>query len=227
MTPSSIVVYIIAVILAFTCHEWAHAVVANGLGDTTAQRRGRLTLNPLKHLDPVGSFLVPVVLVVGQLLTLGSVQFAYGWGRPVPVQPLNLRSRGGASPRQLMALVAAAGPAMNFLLAAVGAGLFRLLVTADLPVGRNALLAFILVNLIMGVFNLIPIPPFDGGRIVVGILPEALARHYAKIERLGVGALLLLIVLLPMVLRQLGVQIDPVGDLLRYVANWGVNLLSN
>jgi Zn-dependent protease len=210
---------LLALVISIVLHELAHGLVARAFGDETAQKAGRLTLNPLKHIDPVGSILVPLVLAAGQLAALGRVEFLYGWARPVPVQPLALRYRGVQHPRQLMAIVAIAGPLTNFTLAIVGA---LLLYT---PLSQVFLAYFILINLTIGLFNLLPIPPLDGGRIAVGVLPLALAQNWARVEKLGIGGVLLLLFVLPLVCQQLGYRFNPFQDAMGAVLPWATGVV--
>jgi Zn-dependent protease len=162
----------------------------------------------------MGSVVVPLVLAVGQLATLGRIDFLYGWARPIPVNTMALRVNGVAHPRQLMALVAVAGPLTNFALAIL-AGV--LLWTGISPV---FLAYFMLVNLTIGIFNLLPVPPFDGGRIAVGVLPLRLARGYARVERLGIMGVLLLLFVVPSVCGELGVRFNPFQDAMGVVLPW-------
>lgn len=192
------IVLIPALVIAIVFHEVAHGYAARALGDPTASERGRLTLNPLRHVDPVGTLLVP-----GLLALVGAPVF--GWAKPVPVNKARL-----ANPRAGMMAVAAAGPAINFLLAAIGALLLGLAVPQGLGFEGGAsgeenlltdalgqthwiatgLFYFILINLFLGMFNLLPIPPFDGSHIVGGMLPHS---AYGVWERLqGVGMVLLI-----------------------------------
>ena len=206
---------VVPAVLAITLHEAAHGYAALALGDDTARRMGRLSLNPLRHVDRVGTLLLPGVLLLGQLLTIGRVAFMFGWAKPVPVSAWRF-----ADPRRGMMLVAAAGPATNFALAWL-AGL-ALHGTVWLPGGLfyvavELLQLFILANLVLGLFNLLPIPPLDGGRILVGLLPEKLAVAYARLEGAGVALVLLAVFLLPFALAEAGVQFNPVGAALDYV----------
>lgn len=182
--------------LAVLLHEVAHGYVAERLGDPTARRLGRITLNPLPHIDPVLTLLMPATL-----LLLGS-PFVFGGAKPVPVNPLHFRN-----PRRGMAYVALAGPVTNFLLATVlwvvllGLRLLPISETSGFPPAALAALGLlvlwvehgVLINIVLGTFNLLPIPPLDGGRIAVGFLPIDLARRWAKLERWG---LLIVIILL-------------------------------
>jgi Zn-dependent protease len=213
---------VIPAVLAITLHEAAHGYAALALGDDTARRAGRLSLNPLRHIDPVGTILVPGLLLIGQLMTIGRIGFMFGWAKPVPVAAWKFRD-----PRRGMMLVAMAGPAMNFFLAWLGALAFH--PVRYLPPGAAeflgvALFQFIAFNIILGLFNLLPIPPLDGGRIVVGLLPLPLAVRWARLERLGIVIVLLLIFVLPQVLRGLGARSDPVNALMNGVMLRGVRL---
>jgi Zn-dependent protease len=219
---------VIPAILAITLHEAAHGYAALALGDDTARQSGRLSLNPLRHVDRVGTILLPGFLLIFQLLTIHRVLFMFGWAKPVPVSAWKFRD-----PRRGMAVVAIAGPAMNFLLAWIGALLLPRpagLVGGsadylDAAVAQSPLLGlflfyFILTNLVLGLFNLIPIPPLDGGRIAVGILPVDLARRWARLERVGI-----LLVIALLLLPHLVPGVDPLGDALETVVPWAINLV--
>lgn len=203
---SGALLYLLLLIPVMVAHEVAHGAVAFLLGDTTARDAGRLTLNPLKHIDKFGSILLPLMLAAGQLATIGHIQFLYGWAKPVPVNPLNLKINGKHNPRRLMAIVAFAGPAANFLLAlAAGFALHG-------GVGLNYLFFFMEINLIIGIFNLFPLPPMDGGRIAVGVLPLPLAIRLAGAERVGIFLVLAVLFILPVVMQQFGVRFEPFQD---------------
>ncbi len=202
----------IPAIMAITLHEAAHGYAALALGDDTARVQGRLSLNPVRHIDPVGTLLLPGALVLGQLLTIGRVGFLFGWAKPVPVNAWRFRN-----PRQGMALVAAAGPAANFTLAVLAALAMHgvdALPNGAADVAQALLETFILANLVLGLFNLLPIPPLDGGRIVVGLLPERAAMAWARLERAGIVLVLLLVFLGPRLLAEFGIRFDPVGTAL-------------
>jgi Zn-dependent protease len=213
----------IPIIVAITLHEAAHGYAALALGDDTARQAGRLSLNPLRHVDRFGTLILPGLLLLGQALTIGRVVFMFGWAKPVPVSAWKFRH-----PRQGMALVAAAGPAMNFLLAWLTALLLH--GTASVPgtAGETidqTLTLFILSNLVLGLFNLLPIPPLDGGRIMVGILPEPLAIAWARLERAGIVIVLLAVFLLPRMFAEFGIRWDPVGNGLAHVLPWATGLV--
>jgi len=204
---------ILPMIFAIVFHEVAHGWVARALGDPTASQLGRLSLNPIKHVDPVGTILLP-----GALKLMGMPVF--GWAKPVPVDFRRLRN-----PRRDMMLVAAAGPGMNLLmalLAAVALGLLlRPYVGVQMPEGVPGFLAmnlsnFILINIFLALFNLLPIPPFDGSHIVEGLLPDSAARAYARIRQGGFLLVILLIVVLP----QLIPGFNPVGALVVPPVQW-------
>ena len=222
---SQILLIIAALVIAITLHELAHGIVAYWLGDNTAKQARRLTLNPIRHIDRTGSIIVPVLLAVGQWLSLGHVAFMYGWAKPVPINPGRLNLGAYRNPRRLMALVAIAGPAMNFLLALLGGLAIHATFALSSPLFLSFLAYFIQINLILGLFNLIPLPPMDGGRIAVGILPLALALWLAKAEKIGILAVLLLLFILPLALQQLGIRFDPFGEALGIVLPWAEHVI--
>ncbi len=200
---SGMLLFLLALAPAIILHELAHGYVAHLLGDDTARNAGRLTLNPLKHVDPFGTVALPLLLAFIQLASIGRVEFLYGWAKPVPVNPFNLAINGRRDPRRLMGVVGIAGPAMNFALAlAAGFALHG-------GVGLEYLVYFIEINLVLGLFNLIPLPPMDGGRVAVALLPLPLAARLERSERFGILLVLLVLFVLPVALAQIGVQFDP------------------
>ena len=169
--------WVVPILLAITFHEAAHAYAAWKLGDDTAYRLGRVTFNPLKHVDLFGTILLPA------LLFLTKAPFLFGWAKPVPVAFGRL-----GHPRRDMAIVAMAGPLTNVLLAFASAGFLRIvwvLPEAIAPWLVQTLYQSILLNLILAIFNMFPLLPLDGGRVALSILPNALARPFAKLERFG------------------------------------------
>lgn len=164
---------------AIILHEFAHGWVANKLGDSTAKYSGRLTLNPLAHIDPFGTLLLPLLLII-----LNS-PVIFGWAKPVPVNFWNLRH-----PKRDMVLVGIAGPLANFLIAIILSLSLKIILS---PVLINLFTYAILINLVLGVFNLMPVPPLDGSRVVSGILPMKLALIYNRLERYGVIIIFLLL----------------------------------
>ena len=170
------VIGLIPVILSLSVHEFAHAWTASRLGDDTAARMGRLTLNPIAHIDPFGTVLLPLILVMSNVP-------AFGWAKPVPIDPS--RFRRGVSMGRGMALSASAGPLSNFALAIVATLLLGLLYRADLAHGapRNLLIDVVLLNVVLGLFNLIPIPPLDGSRVIAWVLPTRMQHGWQAVER--------------------------------------------
>ena len=180
-------IYALPVLFAITLHEAAHGYVARHFGDMTAHAQGRISLNPLRHIDLIGTLVVPLAV-----LFVSGGKFLFGWAKPVPVNYSALKK-----PRQHMAWVAAAGPGANLLMALVWAMLLKVavLLPASQPAGFLELMsqAGILVNLIFMFLNLLPIPPLDGGRILTSLLPSRAAWRFAKIEPWGLPILLVLL----------------------------------
>ena len=189
----SIATWLIPLTIAIVFHEVAHGLVARRFGDTTAERQGRLTLNPVKHIDPFGTLVLPMLLALAHAPI-------FGWAKPVPVRADRMRN-----PRRDMIIVALAGPGMNLLLAVVATVVLAAAVAlgdgGPMTVGgfiaRNAL-NFLLINLFLAVFNLIPLPPFDGGHVVEGLLPRPLAAGFRRFGRFSLLILIVLLLVLPM-----------------------------
>jgi Zn-dependent protease len=188
-----------ALVIAIVLREVAHGWTALALGDPTAKERKRLTLNPIRHVDPFGTLILPGLLALSGLPV-------FGWAKPVPVIKQRLRN-----PRFGMMAVAAAGPGTNLVLAAIGALVLGLLARGGLePVGIGgfalaSLYSFILINIFLALFNLLPLPPFDGSHIVEGLLPQRAARVYEKLRPLGFPLLFLLLLVIPYFFPGLGI----------------------
>jgi Zn-dependent protease len=213
----AISIWALPAIIAITFHEAAHGFVALRFGDDTASRLGRVTFNPLKHIDPIGTILLP-----GLLVLLHS-PFLFGYAKPVPVNFRALRN-----PRRDMVWVAAAGPAMNIVLAVVAALSFHfagyLPDTAAQWVAENLKNALI-VNVVLAVFNLLPLPPLDGGRIAAGLLPDVLASPLARLEPYGIMILIGILFILPMIGAQMGIDFSVVSHVVAAVTNQVIEVI--
>jgi Zn-dependent protease len=214
-------VWVLPLVIAITFHEAAHGFVAHYFGDNTAWELGRVSFNPLKHIDPFGTLLLPAMLL------LSHSPFLFGYAKPVPVNFRALRS-----PRIDMVWVALAGPATNIVLALIAASAFHLLsfapATASQWIADNLKNALV-INVVLAVFNMLPIPPLDGGRVAVGLLPDVLARPLSRLEPYGMLILIGCLILLPMVGKQLGLNLDVISAILRTTTGyviWLVLLLS-
>ncbi|ARP77525.1 site-2 protease family protein [Bordetella genomosp. 6] len=206
-----IAIYAIPVIFAITLHEAAHGYVARMFGDPTAYQAGRISLNPMRHIDPVGTLLVPAAILLASKL-MGGAGLLFGWAKPVPVDFGRLRR-----PKKDMLWVALAGPAANLLMAILWALAIRLYFEAGVQEGYwfEMARAGVNVNLVLMALNLLPILPLDGGRVVFSLLPHRLAFQYARIEPYG-----LVIVLLLLVTDALWVLMRPVLGLGAEIVSW-------
>ena len=193
-TPFEIALLLPAIIIGLTLHELAHGYVAYRLGDNTAARQGRLTINPLAHIDPIGFI---ALFLVG-----------FGWAKPVPVNPFNMRD-----PQRGMLLVSLAGPATNMVIAIVTAILLGLGIASLFPYGHDIVMRIIYINIVLAVFNLLPIPPLDGSKILAGILPPSQANIIHALDNYGF-IILLLLLFTGVISKILSVIIVPIFHLL-------------
>lgn len=216
-TLYTISTWIIPAILAITMHEAAHGFVAYRFGDRTAWDQGRVTLNPFKHIDPVGTVLLP-----GALLLMRA-PFLFGYAKPVPVNFAALNN-----PRRDMVWVAAAGPATNVALALAAGGLAHLAYLLPPAAEQWTVLNLenaILINIVLAVFNMLPLPPLDGGRVAVGLLPRFLARPLSRLEPYGMFIILGLLFVAPLVGSQLGYNLNIIGWLLGEPVGWTIDFV--
>jgi Zn-dependent protease len=210
-------VWVLPLIMAITFHEAAHGFVAYALGDDTAAQLGRVSINPIRHIDPFGTVLLP-----GMLL-LSHAPFLFGYAKPVPV---NFRALH--NPRYGMVLVALAGPATNIVLALVAAAAIH--AVPYLPPDTTRWVAdniknTLVINVVLAVFNMLPIPPLDGGRVAVGLLPKVLAAPLARLEPFGMLILIGILILLPLAGSQFGLNLDVISAILQKSTGYVIHLL--
>jgi len=217
ITLYDVSVWVLPLVIAITFHEAAHGFVAHRLGDNTAYDLGRVSFNPLRHIDPFGTLMMPAILLMAHS------PFLFGYAKPVPVNFRALRS-----PRIDMVLVALAGPATNIALALLAAAAFH--AVGYLPANtarwvadnlKNALV----INVILAIFNMLPIPPLDGGRVAVGLLPKTLAVPLSRLEPFGMLILIGILILLPLAGAQFGLNLDVISAILRTLTGFVIWLI--
>ena len=217
ITLYDVSVWVLPLVIAITFHEAAHGFVAHRLGDNTAFERGRVSFNPLRHIDPFGTLILPAILL------LSHSPFLFGYAKPVPVNFRALRN-----PRIGMVWVALAGPATNIVLALFAAAAFHIL--AFVPDGAAQWVAdnlknAVVINVILAIFNMLPIPPLDGGRVAVGLLPGVLAVPLARLEPYGMLILIGILIILPLAGSQFGLNLDVISAILRTTTGFVIRLL--
>jgi Zn-dependent protease len=213
----AISVWVLPLVIAITFHEAAHGFVAHRLGDDTAYNLGRVSFNPLRHIDPFGTVVMPAILLMSH------APFLFGYAKPVPVNFRQLRN-----PRLDMVFVALAGPATNIVLALAAAFAFHAL--EFVPPNAAQWLAdnlknALVINVILAIFNMMPIPPLDGGRVAVGLLPKPLAVPLARLEPFGMLILIGFLILLPLAGSQFGLNLDVISAILRTMSSHVLRLI--
>ena len=217
ITLYDISVWVLPLLIAITFHEAAHGFVAHRLGDDTAYELGRVSFNPLRHIDPFGTIVMPAILL------LSHSPFLFGYAKPVPVNFRALRN-----PRIGMVLVALAGPATNIVLALAAAAAFHALVFAPADAAQwlaDNLKNALVINVVLAVFNMLPIPPLDGGRVAVGLLPNVLAYPLSRLEPWGMLILIGILILLPLAGSQFGLNLDVISAILRTSTGYVLRLI--
>ena len=211
--------WIVPVLISVTMHEAAHGYTANLLGDNTAKKLGRVTLNPFKHIDRFGTVILPLLLI------LMKSPFIFGWAKPVPVMFHRLKN-----PLRDMVIVAIAGPLTNILLAIISASILSIMQNFSLLEDNiwlvRTLINFIFINIILAVFNMIPIPPLDGGRVAVGLLPKNISYQLAKLERYGLFIIIGALFILPLIGNQIGISLEPIHWFIQHVSNFLFKIIS-
>jgi Zn-dependent protease len=217
ITLYDISVWVLPLVIAITFHEAAHGFVAHRLGDNTAYELGRVSFNPLRHIDPFGTIVMPAILL------LSHSPFLFGYAKPVPVNFRNLNH-----PRIDMVLVALAGPATNIVLALAAAAAFHALAFAPAESAQwlaDNLKNALVINVVLAVFNMLPIPPLDGGRVAVGLLPNVLAYPLSRLEPYGMLILIGILILLPLAGSQFGLNLDVISAILRSSTGYVLRLI--
>ena len=211
-------IWIIPVLISITMHEAAHGYAANLLGDDTAKKLGRVTLNPFKHIDRFGTVILPLLLIVMKS------PFIFGWAKPVPVKFYRLKN-----PLRDMIIVAIAGPVTNVVLAFVAASILSIkhnFALLDNPWLVRTLANFFFINIILAVFNMIPIPPLDGGRVAVGLLPQPLSYQLARLERYGFFIIIAALFVLPLIGKKIGITLEPIHWFIQSVSSFLISIIA-